>query len=55
MVAGIPARVIGSFDEYVEKMKVQQYPQELRPRRQTVSDELAAYLWDKFDQEHASE
>lgn len=54
VVAGVPARVIGSFDDYVKKMKESQYPQELRPRHQTVSDELAAYLWNKFDQEHSS-
>ena len=52
VVAGVPARVIGSFDDYVEKMKVQQYPAEMKPIRQRVSAELAKFLWDEFDKKH---
>ena len=52
VVAGVPARVIGTFDEYAEKLKVEQYPPELKPRKQTVSDELAKLLWDEFDKKH---
>lgn len=52
VVAGVPARVIGTFDDYVEKMKSQQYPPMMKPRRQTVSDELAKFMWDEFDKNH---
>ena len=52
MVAGVPPRVMGTFDEYAEKLKVEQYPPELKPRKQTVSDELAKLLWDEFDKKH---
>lgn len=35
VAAGVPARVIGSFDEYVEKrLKEEAYPERLRPRVQ---------------------
>lgn len=54
IAAGIPARVIGSFDEYVEKMLQRtKYPEALKPKAQKVSDELAAMLWEQFEQEHS--
>lgn len=53
IVAGVPARVIGAFDDYVEKMlKAERYPDELKPRNQKVSDELAKVMWERFDREH---
>ena len=53
VVVGAPARVIGTFDDYVKKyMNEKQYPDELKPTEQKVSDELAKYMWEKFDQEH---
>ena len=53
VVAGIPARVIGSFDDYVEKLlRTKQYPDELKPKNQTVSKELAELLWEDFDKRH---
>ncbi|MBQ7473713.1 MAG: acyltransferase [Oscillospiraceae bacterium] len=53
VVAGVPARVIGSFDDFAEKMLSQEkYPEELKPRKQTVSPELAKFMWEKFDREH---
>ena len=55
VVAGVPARVIGTFDDYVEKMKIKQYPDELKPRGQTVSDELAKFMWAEFDKKHSRE
>ena len=48
VVGGVPAKVICSFDEYVAKRKVQ-YPQELKPRLQEVSNELANYMWAEFE------
>ena len=55
VVVGAPARVIGTFDDYVEKyLKGDRYPEELKPRGQVVSDELAKFMWEKFDREHTS-
>ena len=48
VVGGVPARVICSLDEYLAKRK-EQYPHEMAPRRQTVSAELADYLWTEFE------
>ena len=47
IVGGVPAKVICSLDEYVAKRKVQ-YPEELAPKHQEVSDGLADYLWNAF-------
>ena len=45
IVAGIPARVVGSFDDYVEKrLNMEKYPEELMPKKQVVSPELAELL-----------
>ena len=56
IVAGIPARVIGSFSDYAEKaLAREKYPEELRPRNQAVPEELAKMLWERFDAEHAPE
>lgn len=53
VVAGTPARVIGSFNDYVEKcLKTKQYPNKMKPRKQVVSNELAEYMWKKFEQDH---
>ena len=49
----IPARVVGSFDDYVEKrLNMEKYPEELMPKKQVVSPELAELLWKRFDEEH---
>ena len=53
VVAGVPARVISSFDDYVKKMTgMEKYPEEFKPCKQEVSPELAKLLWDKFEKEH---
>ena len=53
VAAGVPAKVIGSFDDFVEKYKNSvNYPAELKPRGQVVSDELARLLWKEFDEKH---
>lgn len=49
VVAGVPARVIESLDEYLIKtLQKNRYPDELAPRKQVVSQELTAYLWKEF-------
>ena len=48
-----PARVIGSFDDYVKKaLDTEKYPAGMKPCKQSVSDELAALMWEKFDRKH---
>lgn len=49
VVGGVPARVLCSFDDFLQKRKTV-YPNELKPRRQIVSNELAEYLWEDFNQ-----
>lgn len=48
VVGGVPAKVICSFDEYLERRK-DGYPEELKPVRQRISDELVECAWAKFE------
>lgn len=49
VVGGVPARVIETMDEYLEKLSNKtSYPDELKPRGQTISVELAEFLWSDF-------
>lgn len=52
VVGGVPARVIEPLDEYLSKLETaEKYPAHLAPKKQTVSDELADYLWKQFTKE----
>lgn len=54
VVAGVPARVIESFDDYVKKsLASEKYPEEIKPSHQVVLDALAKMLWEKFEEEHS--
>ncbi len=49
VAAGVPARVIGTFDDYMKKCAEEEmYPQAMAPKRQEISPELARWCWDKF-------
>lgn len=48
IVGGIPARVIGSFDDLLKRREVEEYPNQLAPVDQKVSSELEEYLWREF-------
>ena len=49
MAAGIPARVIGSFEDFVSKLLQEtNYPQEYAPSHEVVCKELADMLWKDF-------
>lgn len=50
VVGGVPAKVIGDFSMYIAKRASSCYPQELRPKRQEVNDELIDFLWKDFDE-----
>ena len=50
VAAGVPARVIGTFDDFVNKrLHEERYPVALRPERQTVSDGMAEWAWKDFE------
>lgn len=51
VVGGVPARVICTMDEYLEK-RTDKYPENLKPRMQDVSAELVDFLWMEFEQNH---
>lgn len=48
VVGGVPARYICSWDDYLKKRE-EQYPPELKPMHQDVSDALVTYMWEKFE------
>lgn len=48
VVGGVPARVICTFDEYIEKHKSQIYPSELKPFKQSIDEKLVSYMWEVF-------
>ena len=53
VVGGVPASVICTMDEYLEKRK-NLYPKEMSPNRQVVSTELEYLMWDDFKKRHDS-
>lgn len=56
VAVGIPARVVGSFSDYVKKYQsLANYPAQLHPRGQVASDELAKLLWKEFDEKHQNQ
>lgn len=56
VAVGIPARVVGSFSDYVKKYQsFANYPAQLHPRGQVASDELAKLLWKEFDEKHQNQ
>ena len=53
VVAGVPAKVIGTFGDYVEKrLQAKAFPEGMKPGKQQVSPELADWLWEEFDRKH---
>ena len=54
VAAGVPAKVISSFEDYLEKRKQEEtYPIEIRPRGEAVSKALADWCWERFYSERA--
>ena len=51
VVVGVPARVIGNFDDFLNKRKNNIYPEELKPRKRCCSEKLAEYMWQKFNKD----
>lgn len=53
IVAGIPAKPIGTFEDFVERKRLinNDYPIELRPRKQDIKEELVNLMWGKFEKQ----
>ncbi len=55
VAVGVPARVIGTFDDFVKKRKKDTpYPQEIAVSNQWISDKLIAWCWEQFDKNHSN-
>ena len=49
VVAGIPAKVVGTYEDFIHKRIDQtSYPSNLSPSHEVVSPELSNYLWESF-------
>lgn len=54
VAAGVPAKVICSFDEFVEKRKKDtSYPEYLATDNQRISDGLIEWCWEQFDKKRS--
>ena len=51
IVGGVPARVIGSFEDIKEKRSKNIYPEVIRPHKQRCPIELETYMWNNFRNE----
>ena len=49
VAVGCPAKVIGTFEDYLKKRGSEDtYPDQWTPRNQEISDELADWCWNQF-------
>ena len=54
VVAGVPARVIGTYDAYVQKRRsADRYPEDWMPVGQHIPASLVESCWEKFAKEHS--
>ena len=54
VVVGVPARVIGSFNDFANKRQnMSIFPDELKPKNRTCSNKLADYMWQKFHEKRS--
>ena len=50
VAVGTPARVIGSFDDFVAKRRAEKtYPDELKPIGHAITKELEDWCWNDFN------
>ena len=53
VVAGAPARVICSFEDYVSRRKKEcDYPKELAPKGEVINSDLVTWCWELFQKKH---
>ena len=49
VAVGVPAKVIGTFDDFIEKRRKDfTYPDGLKPIRHTISDGFEKWCWNDF-------
>lgn len=51
VVGGVPARVIGTFNDIAVRRKEKIFPADMTPRKQKCSPELEAHMWTAFRNE----
>lgn len=61
VAVGVPAKVIGTLDDYVERrMKEEAYPDDMSPhdgkktRELRISEDAVAWCWDRFNKEKST-
>lgn len=53
VAAGVPCRVIGDFETFVQKrINTEIYPDNLRPIENYASKELEEWCWNRFEISH---
>lgn len=53
VVAGVPARVIGTYDDYVAKRcEAARYPEDWAPVGQNIPPRLVEHCWEQFQKNH---
>ena len=53
VVAGVPARVISTFDQYINKrLTTETYPESLGPGEETIDEATTNWCWEQFYKEH---
>lgn len=53
IAVGTPAKVIGTFDNFIAKRKrIRMYPDELTPICHAITNEFKNYMWDDFRRRH---
>ena len=53
VVCGVPARVIGTFDDYIAKRNDEDYPETLGPGEEEIDDATAKWCWEQFYRNHS--
>lgn len=51
VVAGVPAKVICTFDEFIEKRLKALYPNDYKIKNQVINENLENFIWDQFNKE----
>lgn len=51
-MAGVPARIVGTFEEFLKKRLKENIPNEFVPAGQRVSDKAVHYFWKRFYLKH---
>ncbi len=54
VAVGVPAKVIGTFDDYfMKRLNASSYPEELTPYGHELSEELEKWCWQDFNARHS--